>query len=322
MQVGNAHGVHFAVWAPKRRTCQRGGRFQPLGRPDPTPLQKCGDSGPLGNFSCPACRQGDLYKYEILGQQGFLALKGRPLTGFASETASPIRPPSSGTWRLSRGKDSDWMKVSRQDQLVRVSPVGVRSPSRVLDAKGRRENEWLTYRELADKLIPLREEDGVSPTLNSSLSRKHPFDGSLGATRPLVTSVPPHVSARPMISSISWTSAIKAVSAWCWDWVAGPLPQGRIRPRLLRRHPPLRNTPTPGSGNTGDWGTYVYNYGRNEVRDFLLSSAMFWADAYHVDGLRVDAVSEACSTWTTPAKTASGSPTSSVAAKTWKPWTS
>ena len=74
------------------------------------------------------------------------------------------------------------------------------------------------------------------------------------------------------------------------DWVPVHFPTRRARPRLLRRHATCTSTPTRSKGFHPDWRSYIFNYGRNEVRSFLISSALFWLDKYHVDGLRVDAV--------------------------------
>ena len=74
------------------------------------------------------------------------------------------------------------------------------------------------------------------------------------------------------------------------DWVPSHFPTRRARPRLLRRHPPLRARRPARRASTPTGTSYIFNYGRNEVRSFLISSALFWLDKYHVDGLRVDAV--------------------------------
>ena len=73
------------------------------------------------------------------------------------------------------------------------------------------------------------------------------------------------------------------------DWVPGAFPQGRARPGVLRRHRALRACRS-AQGRARDWGTLIFNYGRNEVRNFLISNALFWLKEYHIDGLRVDAV--------------------------------
>ena len=74
------------------------------------------------------------------------------------------------------------------------------------------------------------------------------------------------------------------------DWVPAHFPQRRPRPAPLRRHARCTSTTIRGKGEHPDWGTMIFNYGRNEVRNFLLSNALFWLDKYHIDGLRVDAV--------------------------------
>ena len=74
------------------------------------------------------------------------------------------------------------------------------------------------------------------------------------------------------------------------DWVPAHFPTDQHGLGLLRRHAPVTSTPIRGSGFHPDWKSYIFNYGRHEVRSFLISSALFWLDKYHVDGLRVDGV--------------------------------
>ena len=99
----------------------------------------------------------------------------------------------------------------------------------------------------------------------------------------------PAASARRRTSSSSSTPAIRPGIGVILDWVPGHFPEGRARPRALRRHRALRARRS-AAGRAPDWGTLIFNYGRNEVRNFLLSNALFWLEEYHIDGLRVDAV--------------------------------
>ena len=149
-------------------------------------------------------------------------------------------------------------------------------------------NRYLSYDELADRLVPYVEEMGFTH-LELLPVIEYPFDGLLGlpAGRPVRADQP--ASARPRRSPASSTAAIRPASASLLDWVPGHFPTdphglGHFDGTRLYEHA------DPRLGFHLDWNTLIYNFGRREVANFLLANALFWLEHYHVDGLRVDAV--------------------------------
>ena len=123
----------------------------------------------------------------------------------------------------------------------------------------------------------------------AAAAHRAPARRVLGLPADRLSSRRPAVTARPMTCAISSTRCHPAGIGVILDWVPGHFPQRRLGARALRRHRALRAR-RPAPGLHPDWGTHIFNYGRNEVRSFLLSSAHYWLEEFHFDGLRVDAV--------------------------------
>jgi 1,4-alpha-glucan branching enzyme len=275
-------GVLFALWAPEaERVSVVGGFNRWDGRRHP--MRARGSSG-VWELFLPGLADGELYKYEIRNRaSGSVFLKSDPF-GRASEhrpgTASIVPGPSRFTW-----SDSEWLE-SRETWNWAESPVSVyemhagswrRSPS----------GGFLSYREIADQLVPEIRELGFTHVEFLPLT-EHPLDGSWGY-QPTGYFAPTrrHGSADDLkyLVDTLHRNGIGVIL----DWVPGHFPKDS---HGLARFDgsALFEYGEADKGEHREWGTLVFNYGRNEVRSFLMSSALYWLEEFHVDGLRVDAV--------------------------------
>jgi len=281
--VDGVEGVNFAVWAPNARRVSVVGDFNRWdGRAHP--MHNRGASG-IWEIFIPGVRPGDLYKYEILGAHGHLLLKADPYA-FASE----LRPrTASVVWSLDgyRWEDEEWMQQRRERDWLR-EPVAIYEVHlgswRRVPEEG---NRWLSYRELADTLVPYVKDMGYTHVELMPVS-EHPYDGSWGY-QTIGYFAPTSRFGTPDDFKYFVDRCHQAGLAVILDWVPAHFPKdghglGFFDGTHLYEHA------DPRRGEHLDWGTLIFNYGRNEVRAFLLSNALFWADIYHIDGLRVDAV--------------------------------
>jgi 1,4-alpha-glucan branching enzyme len=278
-------GVCFAVWAPNAdRVSVIGGFNQWDGRRHP--MRSLGASG-LWEIFIPGLQQGELYRYEIKTRyQGYLAIKSDPF-GLLSE----MRPNTASiVWDLDRyeWRDREWMaaRKGRQslDAPIAIYEVHLSSWKRTHDPIGMR---WLSYRELAEQLVPYVKDMGYSHIQLLPIT-EHPYDGSWGY-QTIGYFAPTSRYGNPDDFRYFVDKAHQAGLGVILDWVPAHFPKDGhglsfFDGTYLYEHA------DPRKGEHQDWGTLIYNYGRNEVRAFLLSSALFWLEKYHIDGLRVDAV--------------------------------
>jgi len=280
-----ADGVSFAVWAPNAERVSVIGEFNQWdGRRNP--MRPRGTSG-LWEIFIPGLKQGDRYKYEIKTRyMGYTAVKTDPF-GLCAE----MRPnTASVVWDLNRyqWKDEEWMARRRERQSLN-SPIAIYevhpgSWRRIADPIGLR---WLSYREMADELVPYVNEMGFTHIELMPIT-EYPYDGSWGyqATGYFA---PTSRYGSPDDFRYFVDQAHAAGIGVILDWVPAHFPKDGhglsfFDGTYLYEHADQRQ------GEHQDWGTLIYNYGRNEVRAFLLASALFWLERYHIDGLRVDAV--------------------------------
>ncbi|MFV0445298.1 MAG: 1,4-alpha-glucan branching protein GlgB [Planctomycetaceae bacterium] len=281
VQVDGVDGVRFAVWAPNaNEVCvisdgnswQHGGFYL-----------NGSDSGVWSGF-VPGMKIGDAYKYSLRSRDGSILEKADPLafrTELPPKTASIVADVSQFQWH-----DQDWMQQRRsfdwQHAPVSIYEVHLGSWKRPWD--GRR---YHSYAELARMLVEYCQEMGFTHVELMPIT-EFPFDGSWGyqATGYFAPT-----------SRFGTPEDFQQFVDYCHqhglgiivDWVPAHFPTdahalGRFDGTALYEHA------DPRQGYHPDWDTYIFNYGRNEVRNFLLSSARFWCDVYHIDGLRVDAV--------------------------------
>ncbi len=279
-------GVHFSVWAPGAERVSVVGAFNQWdGRRHP--MNPRGESG-LWEIFIPHLAQGDLYKYEIKSSRGcYMAVKADPF-GFSTE----MRPNSASVvWDLDRYEwaDSEWMGIRKERQKFEA-PISIyevhlgswrKAPHKDLG------HRWLTYRELAEELVPYVKEMGYTHIQLLPVT-EHPFDGSWGY-QPVGYFAPTSRYGTPDDFRHFVDTAHQAGVGVIMDWVPAHFPKdGHGLSFFDGTH--LYEHADPRQGEHQDWDTLIFNYGRNEVRAFLLSNALFWLDKYHIDGIRVDAV--------------------------------
>ena len=284
MTIDGVEGVHFAVWAPNALRVSVIGWFNRWdGRHHP--MQHRGNSG-LWEIFIPNMMPGDLYKFEIKGRHGgYLGQKADPY-GFAAE----MRPKSASVvWDIHKYQwnDQQWLDKRHTtnwfEAPMSVYEVHLGSWMRVPEDNCR----WLSYRELADKLIPYVKDLGYTHIEMMPIS-EHPFDGSWGYQT---------IGYYAITSRHGTPDDFKYFVDRCHqegigviiDWVPAHFPKDAHGLAYFDGTHVYEHA-DPRKGEHKDWGTLIFNYGRNEVRTFLLSNAVFLADVYHIDGLRVDAV--------------------------------
>jgi 1,4-alpha-glucan branching enzyme len=276
-------GVAFAVWAPNARRVSVVGAFSAWdGRRLP---MRGRHSGGLWEIFVPGIGAGEVYKYEIIGADGSLGLKANPHAAEAElppRTASVVAAPSRYGWR-----DGDWM-ARRGGANDRAAPISIYevhlgSWRRNLADGGR----YLTYRELAEQLVPYVADLGFTHIEVMPIT-EYPFDGSWGY-QPVSLFAPTSRYGSPDDFRL-FVDACHHAGIGLWlDWVPGHFPND---PHGLARFDgtALYEHADPRQGLHRDWNTLIYNYGRREVANFLLSNALYWLREFHIDGLRVDAV--------------------------------
>ncbi|HEX8199021.1 MAG TPA: 1,4-alpha-glucan branching protein GlgB, partial [Isosphaeraceae bacterium] len=275
-------GVHFAVWAPNAQRVSVVGNFNHWdGRRHP--MRNLGASG-IWEIFIPDLTQGEVYKYAIRSRhRGYLVEKADPY-GFAAElrpkTASVVWDVTGFPW-----DDGAWM-------AARVKAQGLDAPIAVYEVhlgSWRRQdgNAWLTYRELAEQLVDYLK-DLQFTHVELLPVNEHPFDGSWGY-QPVGYFAPTSRHGTPDDFAAFVDTLHRHGYGVILDWVPAHFPNdvhglGFFDGTHLYEHE------DPRLGEHRDWGTKIFNYGRPEVRNFLLGNALFWLERYHIDGLRVDAV--------------------------------
>lgn len=277
-----AEGVHFAVWAPNARRVSVVGDFNGWDGRRHT-MRRRGDTG-VWEIFIPDIGPGHAYKYEIIGADGTLQpLKADPFA-FAAElrpaTASLTVAAPAHEWGDAAHR-AHWQSVD--PRRVPISIYEVHAGSWRRDADG-----WfLTWDALADRLIPYVVEMGFTHIEFLPVS-EHPYDPSWGyQTTGLYAPSARFGDVGGFARFVD--GAHRAGLGVILDWVPAHFPfdahgLARFDGTALYEHA------DPRLGHHPDWDTAIYNFGRREVSSFLVNNALFWAEHYHVDGLRVDAV--------------------------------
>ena len=270
-------GVSFAVWAPSAvRVSVVGGFNQWDGRRLPMRLRReCG----IWETFVPGLGAGELYKFEIVTASGERLLKSDPYAfrcQLRPETASVVQalPPA-------RPMAPARARANRFDQPISVYEVHLGS--------WRKQDgwRWLNYRELADTLVPYVRDMGFTHLELLPVS-EHPFDGSWGY-QPVGLYAPTARFGTPEDFQYFVDAAHAAGVGVLLDWVPAHFPtDSHGLAHFDGTH--LYEHADPKEGFHQDWNTLIYNYGRPEVRNYLIGNALYWMERFGIDGLRVDAV--------------------------------
>ena len=277
-------GTYFAVWAPRAKSVKVIGEFNNWDGKDHvmTRLE------PLGIYELfiPGVGEGMTYKYLIDGADGNLHYKCDPY-GFSAEmrpgTASKVAD-LSYKW-----KDSKWMeaRVEKDTERMPVSIYEVHLGSWKRHPHDEDEPGFYTYEELAEELVKYVKEMGYTHVELMGIA-EHPFDGSWGYQ---VTGyfAPTSRYGTPKQFKKLIDALHKAKIGVILDWVPAHFPRDAHGLANFDGYA-LYEYPDPRKGEHPDWGTKIFNYEMNEVKNFLISNALYWMEEYHIDGLRVDAV--------------------------------
>ena len=282
--VGTTAGVHFAVWAPNAHRVSLIGDFNGWdGRVNV--MRLLAPSG-VWEIFIPDLRDGENYKFEIRTKDGEILKKSDPfgvMFEVPPQSAAIVHDVTRYAWN-----DEAWMQGRREQGEWLGRPMAVYeahlgSWARVPDEG----NRFLTYTELAHRLVPYVKDLGFTH-IELLPVMEHPFSGSWGY-QVLGFFAPTSRYGTPEDFKFFVDTCHQNGLGLILDWVPGHFPKdqhglARFDGTALYEHA------DPRQGEHQDWGTLIFNYGRNEVRNFLLSNALFWLDEYHVDGLRVDAV--------------------------------
>jgi 1,4-alpha-glucan branching enzyme len=285
IEAEGVRGVHFAVWAPNAKRVSVVGDFNHWDAKKHQ-MRMLGSSG-IWEIFIPGLGEGELYKFEIISKRGdYKEQKADPFA-FYFET----RPKSAAiVYNIDdkhKWRDGEWMDARKNknwfESPVSIFEVHLGSWMR-LPEEG---NRFLTYRELADRLIPYVKMLGFTHIELLPIA-EHPLDASWGY-QVIGYFAPTSRFGKPQDLMYFIDQCHQSGIGVIVDWVPAHFPKdghglGFFDGTCLYEHE------DPRKGEHRDWGTKIFNYGRYEVKNFLISNALFWLDKYHIDGLRVDAV--------------------------------
>jgi 1,4-alpha-glucan branching enzyme len=274
-------GYRFAVWAPNARKVSVVGPFNNwLGKAHP--LFPVGSSGIWAGF-VPGLSQGELYKFAVKAQNGHTIFKTDPFAFYAE-----MRPGNASRTCLLDGYQ--WSDDAWLGERTRFNPPLKRPQSAYEVHAGSwrtRDGKFLSYRQLADELIGYVKELGFTHIEFMPLA-EHPLDESWGYQTSHYFAPTSRFGAPDDLRFFIDRCHQEGIGV-ILDWVPGHFPKddwclGRFDGTALFEHE------DPRRGEHPDWGTFIFNYGRHEVKNFLLANALYWFKEFHIDGIRIDAV--------------------------------
>ena len=281
---GKKKGAYFAVWAPHAKSVSVVGDFNDWDT-QASPMER---EEPLGIYTCfiPGIEENALYKYCIETYTGDYIFKADPFANYAElrpGTASRVADIDHLKWT-----DTQWMEKRKtwkhEQEPMSIYEVHIGSWKR---HPGREDEGFYSYREFAKEIVKYVKDMGYTHIEIIGIA-EHPFDGSWGYQ---VTGYYAPTSRYGTPEDFAWMINYlhRNKIGVILDWVPAHFP------RDAHGLADFDGTPTfeyadPRKGEHPDWGTKIFDYGKNEVRNFLIANALFWIEHFHVDGLRVDAV--------------------------------
>ncbi|HZJ37462.1 MAG TPA: 1,4-alpha-glucan branching enzyme, partial [Gillisia sp.] len=283
IEVNGTKGTYFAVWAPSARTVSVIGDFNYWLEGEHALSVRWDGSGIWEGF-IPGVEKGAKYKYQILSNHN--DVKTEKADPYAKRCEHPPLT-ASVVWELDHEwKDADWLK-DRIEKNQLDKPISIYEVHLSSWRKKSEENRWLTYEELSHELVTYVKEMGFTH-IELMPVMEYPYDPSWGYQ---ITGyfAPTSRFGEPGDFMKLIEAFHREGIAVILDWVPSHFPDdkhglGLFDGTHLYEHPDKRK------GYHPDWKSLIFNYGRNEVRSFLISNAIFWMDLYHIDALRVDAV--------------------------------
>lgn len=281
--IDGVAGVNFAVWAPNAKSVSVIGNFNQWNRAQ-HPMQRRGPSG-IWELFMPGLAAGEIYKFSVVDAAGNVVDKADPYGAFSElppRTASIVADLDGYSW-----SDSQWIKnravKNGLDQPMSMYELHLGSWRQDSD----KPNGWMNYREIAHQVVDYCQQLGFTHIELMPVS-EHPYTGSWGyQTVGYFAATSRYGTPEDFMYFVDYChqNDIGVII----DWVPAHFPKdahglAKFDGTALYEHA------DPKQGEHPDWDTLIFNYDRNEVRNFLISNAMFWLDKYHIDGLRVDAV--------------------------------
>ena len=273
--IGESTGVRFAVWAPNAQAVRVVGDFNSWNGVANS-MRAMGSSG-IWEIFIPGVAAGAKYKYEILSKEGHWGTKIDPL---AQATETPPSTASVVTSSAHKWADKKWL-------TARAKRDALKAPMSIYEMHAGSWRPGLTYRQLAAELIPYLQQTGFTHVEFMPLA-EHPYAPSWGYQ---VTGyyAPTSRFGSPDDLKFLIDQLHQAGIGVILDWVPAHFPKDEwALARFDGR--PLYEHEDPRRGEHPDWGTFIFDFGRTEVRNFLVANALYWLEEFHIDGLRVDAV--------------------------------
>lgn len=272
---GPVTGVSFAVWAPNAAGVAVIGDFCGW-NPNQFPMRSMGESG-LWELFIPNLGAGTVYKFAIQTKQGWHIDKADPMARLSEE---PPRTGSIVAESTYKWNDAAWMEK-------RANTDHSTQPMSVYEVHLGSWRQGLGYKELATELVAYVKDLGYTHVEFMPIA-EHPFGGSWGYQVSGYYSPTSRWGTPDELRALIDAFHAEGIGV-IMDWVPAHFPKddfalGRFDGEPCYEHP------DPRRGEQPDWGTYVFNFGRNEVRNFLVANALYWLEEFHIDGLRVDAV--------------------------------